>query len=211
MINPRKLRRSRPSWTRHPACGKTSRCPPTAQGSPPPATGGLHPRTVLVGMETARALLGVDADGVQARVDAGRLRWVWDISARPGPAAAPRWLRAPRSRSTTAKRADPGCSVSDHRPVRELRLWARELAAPDLFDRLRLRQVLPMILGQERRRWRSGEVARLLLCSRPAMKRLAETGQLTGSLRDGIRWFTRDTLASFLTRRLLRPALPKPD
>ena len=147
----------------------------------------FHPRTVLVGVETARALLGVDADAVQARIDAGRLRWVWDISARPH------------------GRERGRCKPVD-RDVPELRLWVRELLAPDLFDGLPLRQVLPLVLGRERPRWRSSEVAQLLLCSRPAMKRLAEAGELAGSVRAGIRWFNRAALSAFLARRLLRPS-----
>jgi hypothetical protein len=135
-----------------------------------------------VGVETARAILGVDADAIQARLEGGRLRWGWDISAR-------------------RRRGRPGRRGA----VRELRLWARELIAPDLCDTLRLREVIPMILGRRRRRWPSVEVAHLLLCSRPAMLRLAASGQLPGRLRHGTRWFTRARLAAFLSRRLLRP------
>ena len=37
-------------------------------------------RTVLVTTEVVRAARGVDADTVSAQVDAGELRWVWDVS-----------------------------------------------------------------------------------------------------------------------------------
>jgi len=37
-------------------------------------------RTVLVTGDMVRAALGVDADTVTAKVDAGELRWVWNVS-----------------------------------------------------------------------------------------------------------------------------------
>lgn len=66
-----------------------------------PGAGTAHPgqtgfpvtmsqRTVLLTMETVRAVLGTDAEAVWAMVDNGGLRWVFDISVQP---AALRQLR----------------------------------------------------------------------------------------------------------------------
>lgn len=40
----------------------------------------ISQRTVLVTVDMVRAALGVDADTVSAKVDAGELRWVFDVS-----------------------------------------------------------------------------------------------------------------------------------
>jgi hypothetical protein len=40
----------------------------------------ISQRTVLVTMDMVRAALGLDADSVMARVEAGELRWVFDIA-----------------------------------------------------------------------------------------------------------------------------------
>ena len=37
-------------------------------------------RTVLMSMETVRAVLGVDADTINARIESGEIRWVWDVA-----------------------------------------------------------------------------------------------------------------------------------
>jgi hypothetical protein len=44
----------------------------------------ISQRTVLVTVDMVRAALGVDADSVTAKVDAGELRWVWDVSSGTG-------------------------------------------------------------------------------------------------------------------------------
>ena len=44
----------------------------------------INQRTVLVTVDMVRAALGVDADSVQARVEAGEYRWVWNVSAGRG-------------------------------------------------------------------------------------------------------------------------------
>ena len=44
----------------------------------------INQRTVLVTVDMVRAALGVDADSVQARVEAGEFRWVWNVSAGQG-------------------------------------------------------------------------------------------------------------------------------
>lgn len=49
-------------------------------------------RTALVTVDFVRACLGVDADSVLARVDAGELRWVWDVSSGQGKVRALRFL-----------------------------------------------------------------------------------------------------------------------
>jgi hypothetical protein len=40
----------------------------------------ISQRTVLVTVDMVRACKGVDADTITAQVDAGTLRWVWDVS-----------------------------------------------------------------------------------------------------------------------------------
>ena len=40
----------------------------------------ISQRTVLVTVDMVRAARGVDADTISAQVDAGELRWVWDVS-----------------------------------------------------------------------------------------------------------------------------------
>ena len=40
----------------------------------------ISARTALVTLDTVRAALGVDADTVNARVEAGEIRWVWNVA-----------------------------------------------------------------------------------------------------------------------------------
>jgi hypothetical protein len=146
--------------------------------------GGLHLRlhrcTVLVPLDTVRAVLGLDAEGVVERVEAGQLRWVWDISARA--------------------RGRRPCSRLN---VRELRFWASELIAPGPCRALPPEQVIGLILGAQRQCWRAGEVVQRLLCSRSIVKRLVDAGELSGPLEHRLRWITRQSLADFLRRRLV--------
>ena len=44
----------------------------------------ISQRTVLVTSDMVRACRGVDADTITAQVDAGELRWVWDVSTGEG-------------------------------------------------------------------------------------------------------------------------------
>jgi hypothetical protein len=50
----------------------------------------LHRHTVFVGMESVRAVLGLDTERVLARVDTGHFRWVFDLG---GGGGAKRELR----------------------------------------------------------------------------------------------------------------------
>jgi len=152
---------------------------------PPLSTREFHPSTVLVGMETARAMLGMDGEEVLEQIEQGRFRWVWDISSRPavgGPAPGPPRLKRHRAP----------------------RFWLQELQAPDLCRELTLEQVLEALLGQGRASWPATRVAQLLLCSRPAILRLVRAGELTGPVRDGARLIARADLEAFLRRRLWR-------
>jgi hypothetical protein len=58
----------------------------------------------LVTVDVVRGVLGVDAETVVARVDEGRLRWVWDFSS---PGSARRELRFWTSELTDGYRPQP--------------------------------------------------------------------------------------------------------
>lgn len=141
----------------------------------------LHRSTVLVPLDTVRAVLGLDAEGVIKRVEAGQFRWVWDIS-----------------------RQAPGRPRRAGLNVRELRFWASELIAPGACRTLPPEQVIELILGGRRPLWRAGEVVQRLLCSRSCVKRLVDAGELSGPLQHRLRWISRRSLAGFLRRRLVR-------
>jgi hypothetical protein len=140
----------------------------------------LHPSTALVTLDLVRAVSGLDTERVWTRVESGRLRWVWDISARSHPGGA-------------ACRGE----------VRELRFWAAELVAPEHCRYLQVEQVLSTVLGGQRQHWTSIEVAQRWLCSRAILKRLVDAGELAGPLRARTRWLTRASMADFLRRRLV--------
>jgi hypothetical protein len=161
----------------------------------------LHPATVLVGMETARAALGLDAEEVLEQVEQGRLRWVWDISCRR--AAPPEAAPAPGSTPGPGREASPAGRM----PFglnREPRFWTRELCAPDLCRGLTSEDAIQAVLGRGHNHWPASHVARLLLCSRPAVLRLLRAGELAGPIRAGVRWIARESLEGFLRRRLWR-------
>jgi hypothetical protein len=139
----------------------------------------LHRQTLLVTIDAVRAVRGLDAEGVWAEVDQGRLRWVWDISTRP------------HGRDTRTL------------SVRELRFWVAELIAPELCQPLAPEQAFALILGKGRQQWRAGEVMQGLLCSRSFVKRLIDAGELSGPIAGHTRWITRSSLAAFLRRRLI--------
>ena len=148
----------------------------------------LHQRTALVTVETARAALGIDADSVLARIDAGLLRWAWDVSASPPP-----------PRHSPAQRDDGGS-------LREIRLWARELIAPELCADLDPAHAIRLVIGLDRDRLRAVEVAQLLLISRPTIMRLVAAGELQGPRTGHAQLVQRSSLAAFLARRLIAPA-----
>ncbi len=140
----------------------------------------LHPRTRLVTLDFVRAAWGLEVEGVWACLESGRLRWVWDISRRAH-----------------------GCGAALEPGVRELRVWALELTAPEWCHRLADEQVLEAVLGTGPAQWRAAEVAHWLLCSRAALKRLVDAGELAGPMRGRTRWITRPSLSAFLRRRRL--------
>jgi len=131
----------------------------------------VHQRTVLVTVDTVRAARGVDADTILGQVDAGELRWAWDVSAGKG-------------------------------EVRELRLWAREIIAPEACAKLTAAAVVSSVIGSDKARWRGTELAQLLLVSRPHIKALADAKELPGQIAAGTLWVARAALEKFLTTRL---------
>lgn len=80
----------------------------------------------LVGLETARAHIGRDAETVMTRVENGNLRWVFDLRV-AGPA---------RDKATAGQRER-----------KHLRFWIRELQQP-VNCNLHLTEVIAAILGQ---------------------------------------------------------------
>jgi len=130
----------------------------------------ISARTVLVTLDMVRACRGVDADTVLAQVDAGELRWVWDVSSGGG-------------------------------TVRELRFWAREIIAPEMSANFKPAQVISLVLGTDRARWRGVEIAQLLLVSRPQIFRLHEAGDLKGDIVGGTLYVARAVVEKFLTQR----------
>jgi hypothetical protein len=138
----------------------------------------ISQRTVLVTVDALRASLGVDAETILARIDAGEYRWVFDVSA----------VRSRRFHS------------SKH--VRELRVWAKEIIAPEATSSLSQADAVTQIIGK-RERYYGTEIAQLLLVSRPQIFRLNEGGELDGEIVSGKLWVKRASLEDFLTRRLV--------
>lgn len=136
-------------------------------------------RTVLVTGDMVRAALGVDADTITAKVDAGEFRWVWDVTAVEG-----------REARVEGR-------------IRELRFWAKEIVAPQFVARLGVREALAEILGQDRQRFRGTELQHLLLVSRPQIKRLRDEGLLAGEIVGSTLWVNRSVVETFLTKRLV--------
>jgi len=130
-------------------------------------------RTVLAGVETARALLRVPADVITVWIETGRLRWVWDISVRGGSVRELRfWSRELIAPDTIAG-----------------------LGAAQVIDLI--------VGAAQRARLHSAEVAQILLCSRPHVMRLVRSGELTGALNGHARWIDRASLILFFHHRLL--------
>jgi len=135
-------------------------------------------RTVLITVDALRAHLGVDADTILARIDAGDYRWVFDVSA----------VRSRRFHSA--------------KHVRELRIWANEVIAPEFVAALTEEQAVAEIIGG-RERYYGTEIAQLLLVSRPQIFRLNQGKELDGEIVGGKLWVGRAVLADFLLRRLV--------
>jgi hypothetical protein len=136
----------------------------------------INQRTVLVTVDTVRACLGVDAETINAKVDAGEYRFAFDVSA-----VRPRRLLSAKH-------------------VRELRLWTKEVIMPETTSGLTLLEAVQQILGT-RERFGGTEVAQLLLVSRPQIFRLHEGKELPGDIVGGKLWITRRTVQDFLLRR----------
>lgn len=137
----------------------------------------ISQRTVLVTVDTLRTHLGVDADTILARVDNGEYRWVFDVSS------------VRQRRLNSAKH------------VRELRIWAREVIAPETTSGLSPEGAVRDILGK-RDRFYGTEIAQLLLVSRPQIFRLHDSEELSGEIVGGKLWVSRAVLEKFLLRRM---------
>lgn len=131
-------------------------------------------RTALVSVPAVRLHLGVDAETVLARIDAGEYRWVFDVSA------------APRAEQR----------------VRELRVWARELVQPESVRGLTVAEAIQGIIGG-RERYYGTELGQLLMVSRPQIFRLHHRRALPGAVISGRLWVAREALVTFLTARLV--------
>jgi hypothetical protein len=139
-------------------------------------------RTALVTVETARAMLGVDADTVFALHESGELRWAWDIGA---------------TRSHAASKAGER---------REWRIWARSVQAYQRKEALTcqtIQSVVAEILPVRRERFPSGEAGQLLCCSRHHLSVLVRAGLLEHTFTGGGFFISRASLAQFLTQRSL--------
>jgi excisionase family DNA binding protein len=136
----------------------------------------INQRTVLVTLDTVRASLGVDADSIIAKVDAGELRWVWNVSNGTGEVRELRfWAREIVAPELT-RELTPAKAL-------ELILGDSPLAV--------------------RKDWRGVEIAQLLLVSRPQIFRLHEAGELPGVIVGGTLKVKREALKTFLRTRLV--------
>lgn len=133
-----------------------------------------HQRTVLVGMDTVKAIKGFDSETIWTHVENGDYLWVWDVSAAP---------------------AGP-----DHQ--RELRFWARQFLTPG--HGLLTSEVVDMVIGTSAPRLRAAFVAHLLIVSHAHTMRLVRRGALEGPLIGHTQFISRESLARFLTIRLVR-------
>ena len=131
------------------------------------------PRTALVGMEVVRAFRGVEADAINELVDAGKLRWVWDLS--------------------TGRKGR----------IRALRFWLNEIIAPEATRQLAPAAVVRAVLGTDRTRWRGVELAQLLLVSRPHIFKLRKSKAIGGEIVHGTLFVARPVVEKFLTQRLV--------
>lgn len=134
----------------------------------------LHRRTVLVPVEFVRAMLGCRAEQVYWAIQAGRVRWAFEIG-------------------TNARAEQP-----------TIRIWARELLTPGACGHFEEEWVVEAIVGHEgRASLRSVEVEHLLMVNRSHVKRLFDLEELSGKLVCGHLWITRASVVAFLRRRLV--------
>lgn len=84
--------------------------------------------------------------------------------------------------------------------IRELRLWAAELADRSL-SAYPVTTVISSLLPARRERFRSAEAAALLRVSDPHIHKLIRTGALSGPLAGHTQWITHPSLAEFLRAR----------
>lgn len=129
--------------------------------------------SALCDLNTVRLLRRVDSGKVMTMVEDGQLMWCFDISSRP--------------------------QVKIRGRIRELRFWFSEVVTPQFTTRLTLREVIDRILPPTRKFFRSGEICRLLLISRPMLKYIAR--ELGAVIHNRVYQVSREAFAAFLTAR----------
>lgn len=139
----------------------------------------MNARTILVKIDSVMDLTGESADTIINQVQddlyAGRYKWVWNLSETNG-------------------------------DVLDRRFWVREILDASTgyalgTNRLKLDQVIAMILPPNRKNYLSGEVCFLLRIRRPKLKALRE--ELNGKLSANSSFFPREGLEQFLRTRWL--------
>lgn len=133
----------------------------------------LSQRTVLITVDTARAVLGVDADTIRTRIQTGEIRWAFDISSH--------------------------ASHASH--LAEPRLLALELVHPARAQAMTLPDIIDHIIGTTRESLTRVETARTLLCSRPHIKALVDTAHLAPDATRPATHILRASLATLLRLR----------
>ncbi len=126
----------------------------------------------LVDIQTVRALRGLDAESVSALIDAGRIRWVWDLSAPGGARRELRFLAAEaigKAETVTASRAD-AIDMAIGVPASRVRVRAAELE----------------------QRW---------VVSNQTILRLGRMGEIHVEIVGHTKWVKRESLVKFLGRR----------
>lgn len=126
----------------------------------------------LVDLQTVRAIRGLDAESVLALIDAGRIRWVWDVSL---PGSARRELRF-----LTAEVRGEAVSVT-----------ASRAQAIDLA----------IGVPTTRSRVRAAELEQRWVLSNQTVMRLGRCGQLAVEMEGHTKWVKRDSLVRFLGSR----------
>jgi hypothetical protein len=139
----------------------------------------------LVSLDSARTILGVDAESVSALIDDGTLRWVWDFAI-----------------STKAASR------------RELRFWKLDLLAaharmqqqpePIPTRDLLLPTVLETILPPTKAAFHASELQALFTCSAQLIQSFCRSHHMAGEVRAHTRWVSRQSLVSFLSQRLVQ-------
>lgn len=159
-----------PPPTMRPAARRTATAPAPAR-----QTGLAMPigtEVSLVDLQTIRAIRGLDAESVLALIDAGRIRWVWDVSL---PNSARRELRF-----LTAEARGEAVSVT-----------ASRAQAIDLA----------IGVPPTRQRVRAAEIEQRWVVSNQTVMRLGRAGEITVEMEGHTKWVRRDSLARFLARR----------